>query len=195
VTSLRAGASTAWDRAVKSVRAATLRAELALSEIPAPTGLAPFAIAFAGDVAPHPHTADPEYGTGRFVLLYDPSSPAAWSGPWRVICFAQAPLEVEIGVDPFLADVTWSWLLDALDSRGAQYIAASGTATKILSTGFGELEEQGDGAQVELRASWSPVGGELSSHLEGWGDVLCLLAGLPPVEGVSSLAAHRAARD
>ena len=53
------------------------------------------------------------------------------------MCFAQAPLEPDIGVDPILADVAWSWLVDALDSRRAGYHSASGTATKTLSKGFG----------------------------------------------------------
>lgn len=61
------------------------------------------------------------YGTGRFILLHDPDEPDAWGGAWRIVIFAQAPLETEIGTDPLLADVTWSWLVDALDSRGAVY--------------------------------------------------------------------------
>ena len=81
-------------------------------------------------------------GTGRFVLLYDPEEPEAWGGPFRVVCFAQAPLETDIGLDPFVAGVAWSWLEDALAVRGAHYAAASGTATKVISTGFGELAGQ-----------------------------------------------------
>ena len=158
--------------------------------------LAPYSIAIAADVTPARHSDDSELGTGRFVLLYDPSEPEAWGGPFRVICFAQAPLETEIGIDPFLADVAWSWLVDALAQRGAAYTAASGTATKVLSTGFGELQSQGDGAQIELRASWTPTGPDLGAHVSGWGDLLCMLAGLPPAaEGVSLLSARRAGRD
>lgn len=98
-----------------------------------------------------------------------------------------------MGLDPFLADVAWSWLVDALEARGAIYSAESGTATRILSTGFGELASQGDGAQIELRASWTPRGAhDIAAHVEGWGELLCMLAGLPPaVEGVSVLAARR----
>ena len=167
-----------------------------LSEIAAPGNLAPYAIAIAADVTPARHSDDSELGTGRFVLLYDPSAPDAWGGPFRVICFAQAPLETEIGIDPFLADVAWSWLEEALAQHGADYIAASGTATKILSTGFGELRSQGDGAQIELRASWTPTGPDLGAHVSGWGDLLCMLAGLPPAaEGVSLLSARRVGRD
>jgi hypothetical protein len=164
--------------------------------MPAPGHLAPFSVALAADVTPTNHGIDSILGTGRFVLLYDPSEPEAWGGSFRVVCFAQAPLETDIGVDPFLADVAWSWLIDALDIRGAKYSAASGTATKILSSGFGELADQGDGAQIELRASWTPDGEEIGSHVEGWGELLCMLAGLPPaVEGVSLLSSRRASRE
>jgi hypothetical protein len=182
--------------ALESIRKATTRAELIVSEIPAPGTLAPWSFALAADVTPARHGNDSDLGTGRFVLLYDPEAPEAWNGEFRVICYAQAPLEMEMGVDPFLTDVAWSWLVDALDTRGAGYSNASGTATKILSTGFGELAAQGDGAQIELRASWTPDGPDLAAHVEGWGELLCMLAGLPPaIEGVSLLSARRAGRD
>ena len=179
-----------------AIRAADLRPELTIGEMPAPGHLAPYSIALAADVTPTRHATDSILGTGRFVLLHDPSEPEAWGGAFRIVCFAQAPLETDIGIDPFLADVAWSWLVDALDVRDARYTAASGTATKILSTGFGELAAQGDGAQIELRASWTPLGAEVRSHVEGWGELLCMLAGLPPViEGVSLLSSHRAGRE
>ena len=180
-----------------AIRDASIREELVVTEIPAPAQLAPNAVAFSADVRPSRHGVDSELGTGRFILLHDPAEPEAWGGPFRVVCFAQAPLETEIGLDPFLAEVAWSWLIDSLDALGAHYDAASGTATKILSSGFGELAEHGDGAQIELRASWSPQDGDLGAHIEGWGELLCLLAGLPPVgaEGVASLDLRRNARD
>lgn len=182
----------AFAAAVAAVRAASLRKELTVTEITAPSGVAPWSIAFAADVSPARHSNDSDLGTGRFILLYDPTEPDAWGGAFRVVCFAQAPLEAEIGVDPFLANVAWSWLVDALDSRGAKYTSASGTATKTLSTGFGELATQDDVAQIELRASWSPFDHHITSHVEAWGELLCMLAGLPPAaEGVSLLSAHR----
>jgi hypothetical protein len=111
--------------------------------------------------------------------MHDPESAEEWGAPFRIVCFAQAPLEVEIGVDPFISDVAWSWLVDALDSRGAEYTYLSGTATKTLSSGFGTLEAQGDAAQIELRASWTPLGADFGAHAEAWSELLCLLAGLP----------------
>jgi hypothetical protein len=183
-----------FEAALESLRAASPRTELRISEIPAPGSLAPNAVALSADVTPSRHD-DSELGTGRFVLLYDESEPEAWGGRFRIVCFAQAPLETDIGLDPFLADVAWSWLVDALDARGARYIAASGTATKILSTGFGELARQGDGAQIELRASWTPLDSAIGPHVEGWAELLCMLAGLPPrSEGVTPLPRRRTNR-
>ena len=95
-----------------------------------------------------------------------------------------------------MADVAWSWLVDALDAGDAKYHSLSGTATKILSTGYGELAEQGDGAQLELRASWTPRDHDLAPHVESWGELLCMLAGLPPTtEGVTVLSPRRAGRE
>ncbi len=181
--------------AVAAVRAATTRPELTVAEIPAPGSVAPYAVALAADVRPSRHASDSVLGTGRFVLLYDPSSPEAWGGPFRVVAYAQAPLETDIGLDQFVADVAWAWLIDALDARGAEYAAASGTATKQISTGYGELADQGDGSQLELRASWSPLDDAVGAHVEAWTDLLCMLAGLPPpTDGVSLLTPRRAGR-
>ena len=181
--------------ALDAVRRALTRDELVVTEIPAPAGLAPWSIALAADVRPAHHSADSDYGTGRFVLLYDPAAPEAWGGEFRVVCFAQAPLETDIGLDPFVAEVAWAWLTDSLSARDAGYTAASGTATKVLSTGFGELSGQGDGAQLEVRASWTPDADAIGASVEAWSDLLCRLAGLPPTpEAVGLLPNRRAAR-
>jgi hypothetical protein len=185
--------STLFDRVAAEVRETGFRHDLAVREIPAPEGIAPFAIALAADVRPE-DDGESRYGTGRFVLLYDPDEREAWGGEWRIVSFAQAPLEPEIGSDALLADVTWSWLIEALDSRGALYHSPSGTATKMLSKGFGTLASSGEGAQVELRASWSPSA-PMSAHVEAWAELVCMLAGLPPgSEDVHVFGARRVAR-
>lgn len=177
------------------MRATSFRSDLVVREIPAPDGIAPFAFALSGDVRPEPGEVDSPYGTGRFVLLHDPDEPDAWDGAWRIVSFAQAPLEPEIGSDPLLADVAWSWLVDALDSRHAGYHSAAGTATKTLSRGFGSLAAEGDGSQIELRASWSPTG-TLTPHVEAWAELVCMLAGLPPgSEGMEVFTTRRMMRD
>ncbi|WP_295010614.1 DUF3000 domain-containing protein [uncultured Microbacterium sp.] len=181
-------------KAVAEVRALRFRDDLVVREIPAPTGLAPSAVAFAADVRPDDH-GDSIYGTGRFVLLHDPAEPAAWGGAWRIVAFAQAPLEPEIGTDPLLAEVAWSWLIDALASRDAEHHSASGTSTKTLSKGFGGLAAEGDGAQIELRASWSPEG-PLAPHAEAWAELVGMLAGLPPgSEDIAVFGARRTIRE
>lgn len=183
-----------FDAAAESIRALEFRSDLVVDEIRPPANLAPEALALTGDVRPDAHGEDSELGTGRFILLHDEAEPDAWRGEFRVVCFAQAPLETEIGVDPFLAEVAWSWLIDALESRGAAFEHPSGTATTINSRGFGELAEQGEGAQLELRASWTPRDVELGAHAEAWGELLCMLAGLPPVDAEAVTVLRRPRR-
>lgn len=183
-----------FERAAAELRDTVFRDDIVVREIAAPQGLAPFTIALAADVRPGEH-GDSIYGTGRFVLLHDPEAPNAWGGAWRVITFAQAPLEPEIGTDPLLADVTWSWLVDALDSHSAGYHSASGTSTKTLSTGFGGLAGEGDGAQIELRSSWTPEE-PFRPHVEAWAELVGMLAGLPPgSENIAVFGARKAGRD
>lgn len=187
--------SALFARAADDVRGIRFRDDLLVREIPAPQSLAPESLALAGDVRPDEDGEDSAFGTGRLILLHDPEEPAGWEGAWRIVCFAQAPLEPDIGVDPFLADVAWSWLTDALHSHGATFQAASGTATKTLSKGFGSLAAEGDGAQIELRASWSPIG-PLAPHVQAWAELVCMLAGLPPgSEGITILGSRRTPRD
>ena len=58
------------------------------------------------------------------------------------------------------------------------------------------------GAQIEIRASWTPVhpeGVELTPdttpHVEAWGELMCTAAGLPPVpEGVAVMPSRRGQR-
>lgn len=184
----------AFTQAVTALENVEFRHELTVHKIESPSGVAPHSYALAADVLLAEDERTSQHGTGRFILLYDESEPDSWGGPFRVVAFAQAPLETDIGLDPFLAKVTWSWLTDALDSREAQYSHASGTATRILSTGFGELAEAGEGAQIELRASWSPANGNISGQAEAWGELLCMLAGLPPTGDAVSLTARRRER-
>jgi hypothetical protein len=177
------------------VSSGSSRSETTVTEIPSPTRIAPFSIALAADVSGTAHGVESDLGTGRFIALYDPEEPEGWGGAFRVVSFAQAPLEPEIGVDEFVADVTWSWLVDALETHGAEYDHASGTATKIISRGYGDLAAQGDGAQLELRASWTPRGDDLTAHVRAWQDIVAMLAGLPPAsDGVTLLAPRRLAK-
>jgi hypothetical protein len=174
--------------AVASANSAVLRSELRVHETKAPEGLAPYQMAWAADVEPTKTTGDHEYGTGRLVFLFDPSEPEQWGSCYRMVVFAQAPIDSTMGMDEFLPNVAWSWLIDALDTRGAEYHYEAGTATTVLSTGFGQLASEEPGAQVEIRASWSPLTSDLKPHLEAWSEFLCMLAGFPPTpDGVQAL--------
>lgn len=187
-------AGATFERAAAELRDTAFRNDIVVREIPAPQGLAPFAIALAADVRPD-EDGNSVYGSARFVLLHDPEEPNGWGGPWRIIAFAQAPLEPEIGTDPLLADVTWSWLVDALESHDAIYSSPSGTSTKTLSKGFGGLAPEGEGAQIELRASWTPEG-PFRPHVEAWAELVGMLAGLPPgSENIAVFGARKAGRD
>ena len=97
-----------FTRASEAIRQVEFRSDLRVQEIRAPEGLAPNSIAIAADVTPGAEEGDSNFGTGRFILLHDVSEPEAWRGPFRVVCFAQAPLETDIGGDAMLPDMAWS---------------------------------------------------------------------------------------
>lgn len=178
--------------ALLAAESAELRGELRVRETAAPEGLAPHQFAWAADVEPSHASDENEYGTGRLVFLYDPSAPEAWGTAFRMVVFAQAPIEPLMGQDEFLPNVAWSWLIDALANTSASYIHAAGTTTSVVSTGFGEMEGEGSGALVEVRASWSPTSNDIRPHLEAWGEFVCMLAGFPPShEGVTALPPTR----
>ena len=86
---------------------------------------------------------DDEVGSGRLVLLHDPAGNAAWQGTFRCVTFARADVDPEMVTDPLLASVGWSWLIDALEAHGAEYMAPSGTVTSVASESFG-----GDGRRA-----------------------------------------------
>jgi hypothetical protein len=175
-----------FDGALRTVADVEFRSEIHVTDIPAPEGIAPFAKAWSATI--DPRSSDGDHGTARLVILYDPAAPASWSGRFRAVCFAKAPLDQSMGEDPFLPKVAWSWLMDALKQRGAEFSRAAGTASTIVSTGFGELESDQVGTEIEMRVSWSPEGQQLAAHVEAWAEFVGMLAGLPPqVEGVTAL--------
>jgi len=183
--------ATEFSRAVEALRAARLRPEVRLTEVPAPQRIAPYAVAMTADVLTSVDDDD-ELATGRFVLLFDPSAPEPWSGQWRVVTFARAELEPEFASDPLLGEVGWTWLTDSLDQRGVDYTADAGTVTRVVSESFGGLSDKDPSVEMEVRASWSPVGGSVADHLLAWSDLLCTIAGLPPLpEGVIALPGPR----
>jgi hypothetical protein len=132
-----------------------------------------------------------ELASGRFVLLYDPSEPEPWKGAWRAVTFARAVFDPELANDPMLGAVGWSWLMDALTNREATWVAEAGTVTRVVSESFAGLAERNATVEMEVRASWTPTGANMGVHLQAWADLLCTVAGLPPLpDGVVALPRH-----
>jgi hypothetical protein len=165
--------------ATRQIRGAEIRPELKIQQIAAPKDVAENALAFSAETVHGGEHDHADHGTGRLVILRNAEPVESWGGRTRMICFAKSPLESNIGSGESMAEVAWSWLADSLHQRFASYSNEAGTATRILSTGFGSLAHETDHAQLEIRASWTPEGEELGRHFEAWQDLLCLMAGLP----------------
>jgi hypothetical protein len=183
----RALAPAEFAAAVRSLAVARVRPEVRVEEVRPPQKLAPWTHALALTVV----AGDDEPATGRLVLLHDPAGYEAWEGTLRLVGYASAELDPEMAGDPLLPEVGWSWLLDALAAAGAEHRAAGGTVTQTSSTRFGDLAGPRRTSDLELRASWTPVGQDVSAHLRGFADLLCTAAGLPP-PGVTALPSRPA---
>ncbi|POX39095.1 DUF3000 domain-containing protein [Streptomyces sp. Ru73] len=175
----------AFRQAVEALHATRLRPEIEIAPMPAPKRLAPFAHALEATVVERDAEGDTDLADGRLVLLHDPAGHDAWRGTFRVVTLARAELEPEMGTDPLLPEVCWSWLTGALEARGVPYGEPSGTVTRAGSYYFGGLGDRQPTTQIELRASWTPAEGprgvrDAELHLTAWCDLLCQVAGLPP---------------
>jgi len=170
-------------RAVRSLTSTAVRREVHVEPLRPPQRLAPWSYAISTDVR---GPDGDELATGRLVLLHDPEGSEVWDGVLRLVAFASAELDPQMGVDPMLPAVGWSWLVGALDDRGATYRAAGGTVTQTTSTRFGDLAGPRTTVELELRASWTADDAEMAPHLHAFVDMVCAAAGLPP-EGVTLL--------
>ena len=183
--------------AVEGMRRARLRPEVLCEEMPAPQRIAPHAAALSGDVT----VGDADLATGRIIVLHDPDGNDAWAGTFRCVAYVRAEIDPDLVTDPLLGEVGWSWLVEALQAHGAAHAAPSGTVTRVATESFGGMAEEEATAQIEVRASWTPVAADghdlpdLTSHVEAWGEVLCTAAGLEPVpEGVTAMPSRRGQR-
>jgi hypothetical protein len=180
-----------FDIAVQAILNMSWRPELKVEEIPAPAKIAPFAVAISAEV----ELNDEELGSGRLVLLHDPAGSASWNGDFRCVTYARADVDPEMVTDPLLTEVGWSWLIDALERNQAEYSSPSGTVTAVSSRSFGGIADDPPRAEVELRASWTPIvtcAADMVRNLQAWSELLCLTAGLPPLpDGVVPIAPRR----
>jgi len=186
----------AFERLVDHLRTFTPRPEVSLIEVPAPQKLATYSFAFSADVSNGLLTDEEnEVANGRFVLLHEPGGQATWDGEFRCVTFVSADVDPIMQEDPLLPEVGWSWFLESLESNQCVFNAPSGTVTRVSSASFGKLSPRNDDAEIEIRASWTPIINapqELMKHIESWCNLISEVAGLPPLpEGVSAISSAR----
>lgn len=167
---------------LRGIRRANVRGDVVLVEAPAPTRIAPYAVALDGEIVIDAEVA----ASGRFVVLHDPAGQEAWDGTLRVVALVKAEVEPEVGTDELWGQVAWSWIDDAL--AGVPHAALGGTVTRITNEAFGDLAERGRTVVVEMRISWTPEDANITPHLEAWANLLASCAGVPPLpDGVTML--------
>lgn len=180
----------AFRQALSGLETIELRPEISISPMPPPQRLAPFAVALLATAS---RDGD-ELAEGRLVVLHDPDGQEVWAGDTRCVAYVQAGVEVDMASDPLLAAVGWTWLTEALTGAGAEATAIGGTVTRTTSERFGALADTPTSADVEIRASWSPLG-DLAPHVVAVGELLCHAGGLPPLPpGVTPIPPRRRIR-
>ncbi|MDO5034957.1 MAG: DUF3000 domain-containing protein [Actinomycetaceae bacterium] len=152
--------------ALLSLRRVEQKGGIEIEEVPAPRKIAPYAAALRAYTLAEEDELP--IATGRFVILYDPASQPGWHSNFRIIVHVRSQMDPELGNDPLIGEVVWSWAHDALDEAGANAKAMNGTVTRELSETFGGLELSGSDVEIEMRASWSPGTSDLGPHMEAW---------------------------
>ena len=162
-----------------------MRPEVTLDDVPAPVRLAAHGLAIAGEILA---SDDTELAHGRFVLLHEPGGQPEWLGNTRAVVFVKAALEPDLAVDPFLLEVGWDWLNEAIAQRSGDVHALSGTVSRTGSQAFGDLAGRPAEGAIEIRASWTLAPEDAAASLLAWCDLLATAGGLPPLgEGVTPL--------
>lgn len=189
--------------ALRSLRATQVRPQVRLLEVPAPRKIAPYAAALDAELVCPTLDEDTQGASGRFIVLHDPDGQDAWQGTYRIVTHVRASLDPEMGADPLLAAVAWSWLRESLAEHGALGHALGGTITKVVSESFGALSDHEPETEVEIRASWTPTRPghrsatpvDLGPDLAAWTELLWTTTGLPTYpDGVTPFPQHRGPR-
>ena len=165
--------------------AARLRPEIVLQEAPAPQRLAPWAVALTADVLADaaPTTAPPRtWPPDGSSCCTTPPATRPGTASFRVVTFARAAVEPDVAGDPMLPSVGWSWLIEALEGRGAPY-ASPERHRHPGRVGVVRLAERPTADAPRSRSA--PPGPRSTPtsrpHLEAWGELLATTAGLPPL--------------
>ncbi|PQM61757.1 MAG: DUF3000 domain-containing protein [Actinomycetales bacterium] len=185
----------AFEARVRPLLDVPIRPEFSIEQTPSPQRLAPQAFTLTADAVTDGSSATVgthvESASGRFVVLHDPDGVDEWEGNDRIVIFARCDVEPELLADPLIHEVAWSWVTEALDNH--QVAQVGGTVTVSSGTSFGSMAERPGDGLVEIRASWTPLDGDLTVHLSLWVEILATLAGLPPVSaGVATMGGRRA---
>lgn len=167
----------------RELRTATYRSGMHVWEISPSPAKATHSIAFGANVSEE--TEGKILANGNFVVLNEDQYMERWQGKIRFICFLQAPLENDMGHDPFLEEIAWQWTTDALDSAGARYKSLSGVVSRCTARYFGDIRDMGSKSGIELRVSWTPVTTDILPHAHAFSSALENLAGLMPIEKLS----------
>ena len=192
-----ADAPDSFARALASLRAAPVRPDLRLTEVPGPARAAPYSVAVTGSLL-RPGSAgdsasdgEDELADGRFIVLHDPAGQDDWQGTFRVVTLVRGAVDAEMGSDPLLNEVAWTWITDCLDEQVGEVDVLGGTVTRVVSQVFGAMAEREDQVEIEIRASWTPRTTDLGAHLLAWEQMLDAVAGVPRLpDGVSPLRPH-----
>ncbi len=170
--------------ACERLRHLVYRPEFTVREAPGPARLAPFSFAQTADIDRH----DEPVGSGRLVILHDPVGQESWEGTTRVIAYVDADIDIEMASDPVLPEVGWTWLLEALEDADVQVDALGGTVTSVVSESFGVMDDRPLEARLQVRASWTPRGTELTPHANAWALLAAAACALPDTTpGVTQL--------
>ena len=182
----------AFRHAVAGMRSWRAPTGIHIAESTAPTTIAPHAFALSAIVT-RPGTAPTR---SRLILLHEPTGHPAWQGTLRLVTWLSVDLVTRRLSELRPDRVAWSWLHNSLAAAGARHVAAGGTITRSHSVRCGELtlarrhgritdddsaapDPADITAELELRASWTPLGDDLTTHLDGWSVLLLAAAGSP----------------
>jgi len=183
-----------FQAALQSLKKSHIRSEVQLTEAPAPSRIAPYAIAIDGEIASS-NSGDElasDTAQGTFVLLYDPQGQENWDGQFRIVTYLEVQVDRAEASDPMLPSVAWSWVTDAIEQH--QVSGLSGTVSLVSSSSFGEQGEKASKSVLQIRASWSPSTEQIGPHLAMWAEMLAIAGGLERLpSAVESLDEHREA--
>lgn len=162
--------------ALLTLRHAAYDSHVEVSEILAPHGIAPFSAAIrmdCGSLEDNSHSG----GSGRLVILYDPQEQPGWQGRFRLVTMLSTHVDVDLVTEPLADQVCWSWFTDFLTQADASFFQAAGSVTRSHSASFGELEKRSESAEMELRASWTPLENDLAPHAGAISRLLAMMSG------------------